>query len=343
MAAQRSGSGDMDEESRLRFGDQLRQLREGGGLTQEELAERSGVSKETISLIERGQVRRPRKDTVTRLADALGITGEARAEFSRQPRQAMVPPSSRYPQQRASPRASGDAGRVAPGSTSHSGSAVPTAVRYQAVTIIALLGLMLVLVAVLRQTWRQDREPLHAASAPTPTTPPTADLPIISMTSSEPTLTAAPTAARVPRFTATRVTEVYVGKVRIPSMSNAGAQVRVRRSGRYTFRYVSGAYSTYQRSPASTATWSTTVFAFLSGDPKWEGKRQLLRTESALLQVGSGARWGSPEEAERAGRGASARADLNAGDLLTFVVVDQQSRYFDNRGEVVLEILFQAE
>ncbi len=54
-----------------RFGDVLRRQRRAAGLTQEELAERAGVSPRTIGDIERGIARSYRHDTVHLLADAL--------------------------------------------------------------------------------------------------------------------------------------------------------------------------------------------------------------------------------------------------------------------------------
>ncbi|MBB4921326.1 ATP-binding protein [Kitasatospora kifunensis] len=54
------------------FGTLLRQYRFSAGLTQEELAERSGVSTHAISVLESGR-RRPRLSSVTRLATALGL------------------------------------------------------------------------------------------------------------------------------------------------------------------------------------------------------------------------------------------------------------------------------
>jgi WD40 repeat protein/transcriptional regulator with XRE-family HTH domain len=62
------------------FAELLRRYRTAAGLTQEELAERAGLSSRGLSYIERGS-RRPYRDTVGRLADALGLTEEARALF----------------------------------------------------------------------------------------------------------------------------------------------------------------------------------------------------------------------------------------------------------------------
>lgn len=64
------------------LGRTLRTLREDAHLTQEELAERSGLSARTISDIERGLRRRLYPDTAGRLAGALGLAGSASDEFS---------------------------------------------------------------------------------------------------------------------------------------------------------------------------------------------------------------------------------------------------------------------
>jgi len=57
----------------LDFATQLRRLRRERGLTQEELAERAGLSVGAISYLERGLTQVPHKDTVQLLAQALGV------------------------------------------------------------------------------------------------------------------------------------------------------------------------------------------------------------------------------------------------------------------------------
>ena len=63
------------------FGGLLRRLRAEAGLTQEELAEAARLSPRSVSDLERGINRTARKETARLLADALGLTGPARAEF----------------------------------------------------------------------------------------------------------------------------------------------------------------------------------------------------------------------------------------------------------------------
>ncbi|HEV2458120.1 MAG TPA: helix-turn-helix transcriptional regulator, partial [Ktedonobacterales bacterium] len=68
--------------SSLTFADLLRHHRTAAGLTQEELAARAGLSSDAISTLERGARRRPRKDTVVLLADALALPDEEWAAFA---------------------------------------------------------------------------------------------------------------------------------------------------------------------------------------------------------------------------------------------------------------------
>src|SRR5262245_8056821 len=55
------------------FGEILRRLRSAAALSQEELAERAGLSRHGISDLERGARRVPGFETVRRLADALAL------------------------------------------------------------------------------------------------------------------------------------------------------------------------------------------------------------------------------------------------------------------------------
>jgi non-specific serine/threonine protein kinase len=65
----------------LTFGDLLRRHRNAAGLTQEDLAERSGLSVDTISLLERGEHRRPHRYTTKSLAEALALSQSDRIRF----------------------------------------------------------------------------------------------------------------------------------------------------------------------------------------------------------------------------------------------------------------------
>ena len=56
------------------FGEELRRLRVHAGLTQEELAERAGITAQAIGALERGDRRRPYPHTVRSLSAALGLS-----------------------------------------------------------------------------------------------------------------------------------------------------------------------------------------------------------------------------------------------------------------------------
>jgi transcriptional regulator with XRE-family HTH domain len=62
-----------DTAARVDFPARLRQSRRGNGLTQEQLGERAGVSKVSISLYESGR-RTPDMQTLQRIADALQVS-----------------------------------------------------------------------------------------------------------------------------------------------------------------------------------------------------------------------------------------------------------------------------
>ena len=55
------------------FGEHLRRLRVAAGLSQEALAERAGLSVQAVGALETGKRRRPYPNTVSALADALGL------------------------------------------------------------------------------------------------------------------------------------------------------------------------------------------------------------------------------------------------------------------------------
>ena len=68
------------------FGVELRRLRKLAGFTQEELAARAGLTSKAVSILERGERKRPYPHTVRSLADALELSEAERASL-----QAAVP------------------------------------------------------------------------------------------------------------------------------------------------------------------------------------------------------------------------------------------------------------
>ena len=55
----------------------IKEIREAKGMTQEELENRSGISRQTISAIENGKTNNVKSGTLIALAEALGTTLDA--------------------------------------------------------------------------------------------------------------------------------------------------------------------------------------------------------------------------------------------------------------------------
>src|SRR5215216_798385 len=77
---------------RTSFGNLLRRLRSAAALSQEELAERAGLSRNGISDLERGARQVPRLETVRMLADALGLGDGDRQALLAAARPALLAP-----------------------------------------------------------------------------------------------------------------------------------------------------------------------------------------------------------------------------------------------------------
>ena len=79
----------------LAFAELLRRHRASAGMTQEDLASRTGLTPQAIGLLERGERRRPHAYTVQVLGEALGLEGREFAEFeaaARRPPQPIARP-----------------------------------------------------------------------------------------------------------------------------------------------------------------------------------------------------------------------------------------------------------
>src|SRR5580692_6118630 len=97
-----AGAGEVEAAPGVRggFGALVRGRRVAAGLTQEELAERSGLGVRTISDIERGRIGRPHRRSVDLLSRALGLGGLGREKLTRVP-QAAAGPAAPVPAPRA--------------------------------------------------------------------------------------------------------------------------------------------------------------------------------------------------------------------------------------------------
>jgi tetratricopeptide (TPR) repeat protein/transcriptional regulator with XRE-family HTH domain len=92
------------------FGAWLRALRGAAGLSQQELADKSGLSARTIGDLERGRTRWPHPHSVLRLADALDLRGPERDEFTGAlARRLAGPDATAMPRRILEPAAASDA------------------------------------------------------------------------------------------------------------------------------------------------------------------------------------------------------------------------------------------
>jgi predicted ATPase/DNA-binding XRE family transcriptional regulator len=87
----------------LQFGDLLRRHRASANVTQEGLADRTGLTPQAIGLLERGKRRRPHAYTVQKLAEALQLEGPDLAEFEAAARRPSVRRATDEPPRRVLP------------------------------------------------------------------------------------------------------------------------------------------------------------------------------------------------------------------------------------------------
>ena len=71
----------VENRTEMAFGDLLRRHRASSNVTQEDLAQQTGLTPQAIGLLERGKRRRPHAYTVQKLAGALDLEGQDLAEF----------------------------------------------------------------------------------------------------------------------------------------------------------------------------------------------------------------------------------------------------------------------
>ncbi|ROO86604.1 putative ATPase [Actinocorallia herbida] len=83
------------------FAAHLRRFRQAAALSQEELAERAGLTAKAVGSLERGERRRPYPTTVRALADALGLADEDRRILAEAAQGGSPPPAP--PEPRAAP------------------------------------------------------------------------------------------------------------------------------------------------------------------------------------------------------------------------------------------------
>ena len=157
------------------------------------------------------------------------------------------------------------------------------------------------------------------SSSPSPTTQiPTSEAPVIISTSAP----------------------VSIGEISIAGNSSEGTKFTAPQAGVYTFKYISGSYSTYPASktpPAGTLTWLTAIRVFKNRLVEWNG---IAVSNSSDYRAVDYAYYASASEVESIAKGSVLTVSLLQGDYLIFVAVDELPYYSDNPGEVIFEVLY---
>lgn len=133
---------------------------------------------------------------------------------------------------------------------------------------------------------------------------------------------------------------VSIGTVTVLGNSSEGTRFNVTQTGTYTFRYISGSYSTYPSNktpPAGVKTWLTAIRVFKNRPIAWNGDAISEQSDYRIADYGY---FSSASEAESAAQGHSLTVSLLNGDYLILVGVDGKQYYSDNLGEIVLEVLY---
>lgn len=133
---------------------------------------------------------------------------------------------------------------------------------------------------------------------------------------------------------------VSIGNISVQGNSSEGTKFTATQAGIYTFKYISGAYSTYPASktpPAGTLTWLTAVRVFKNRPVEWNG---IAISNSSDYRAVDYAYYATASEVENIAKGSILMVSLLQGDYLVFAAVDELPYYSDNPGEVVFEVLY---
>jgi tetratricopeptide (TPR) repeat protein/DNA-binding XRE family transcriptional regulator len=117
----------------------VRRRRRSARLTQEQLAERAGLSARTIRDLERDRVRYPRPTSVRLIADALGLAGEERDGFTAAAREGFWADQDAAPVSRAAPSPGGPV-QLPPDTAGFSGRTAELAALDEAFAVSASAG-----------------------------------------------------------------------------------------------------------------------------------------------------------------------------------------------------------
>jgi len=162
---------------------------------------------------------------------------------------------------------------------------------------------------------------------------------VVRVISGEPTATPVvivlPTGAPLPTYTPY---PTYVEIIRVPGYAENGFTFNCKIDGRYVITIDSGAYSGWPSDdhPGYNG-WRTRIHIYKNRSVEWGSRADFIEPVRPDYAIGQ---WEKPSknEAESAALGMNITVDLQSGDYLIFMPIDEQDSYSDNRGEVVLNI-----
>ncbi len=149
------------------------------------------------------------------------------------------------------------------------------------------------------------------------------------------------TLTSVPSPVATSTPEPIVNVVGIPGYAEQGVQVNIPASGTYRVLYVGDAYSPWpSENEAGYRGWTSMLNVYLNRAVEWGTTDFGL--EGPINQdyfIGPGEYLPSVEEVEAHAEGYYITLDLNAGDYLILIPIDEREQFSDNRGQVDIGIM----
>lgn len=134
--------------------------------------------------------------------------------------------------------------------------------------------------------------------------------------------------------------KTLIEELTIPGYDGDGVPYVIRYTGKYTFRYVGGAYAVHKLDNPGAKTWRSEIRVFLNQEVPW--KNGEIERNKRLFYLGhQHPGYETEEEVKKDPDKKRHHVEyLNEGDKLYFIAVDDEGAYDQNRGQVTIEIQF---
>jgi hypothetical protein len=130
--------------------------------------------------------------------------------------------------------------------------------------------------------------------------------------------------------------EKFVSKLIIPSNNNQGFTYNIPDDGVYTFRYSDSAVSGWPDDDPNVERWHATISCFRGNEVKW--KDTGVDFNFILFELGTRESYKTREATIKASIGQKATAGFRANEQITCVIADGQYDFWDNSGEVIMDV-----